>query len=218
MFLEDIKEHVKPPFPRLLDSFTFSFVFLERSWRGYRNLGTTKLSNLVQMLLWHSLDFKWYCFEYKWDRTWSTRELTICLADVGLAILHFQVVLKTRLTLQKHKNMFTNKLWCSLLATVLQMRSPFFKWEQTSFLLIHMNYCFWTWVGTCALSFRRKGVLQWTCPHKSSSTSCSVMSAQLPSFTPGSLGTIPVSSTGEWSWAKLFAKMRYMRLFWGACR
>lgn len=76
-----------------------------------------KLSNLEQQLLWHFLDFRRYCLGYKWDKTWSTRSLTICLDDVGLAILHFQVGLKTQLSSQKHKNIVTSKLWCSLLAS-----------------------------------------------------------------------------------------------------
>ena len=83
----------------------------------------------------------------------------MCLDDVSLAVLHFQVVLKTQLALQKHRNLFINKLWCSLLATVLQMRSPFFKWEQTSFLLIHMDCCHWSWVRHLCLEFQRKRIL-----------------------------------------------------------
>jgi len=34
----------------------------------------------------------------------------MCLDDVSLAVLHFQVVLKTQLALQKHRNLFINKL------------------------------------------------------------------------------------------------------------
>lgn len=134
-----------------------------------------------------------------------------------LAILHFQVVLKTQLMLQKHENMFTNKMWRSLLAAVLQMRSLFFKWTQTGFPLIHMNHCFWNWAGTWGLCFRRKGVLWRMCPHKS--FRCSAVSVQLPAFKP-KVDWEQYQSTPQENGAeqRCVHHTWYVGLFWGACR